>query len=83
MPSYFKSLSEYNESQRVDKELNKIRKEMRNLEKESIYHIFLLRLYENTMYGDGKLYDKLKAYYYNATNSNPGEEQKDLTEILK
>ena len=28
-------------------------------------------------------YDKLKAYYYNATNSNVGEEQKDLTEILK
>lgn len=83
MPSYFKSLSEYNESQRVDKELNKIREEMRNLEKEKIYHNFLLRLYENTMYGDGKLYDKLKAYYYNATNSNVGEEQKDLTEILK
>ena len=83
MPSYFKNLSEWNESQRVDKELNKIRKEMQNLEKESIYHNFLLRLYENTMYGDGKLYDKLKAYYYNATNSNPGEEQKDLIEILK
>ena len=56
---------------------------MRNLEKEIIYHNFLLRLYENTMYGDGKMYDKLKAYYYNATNSNAGEEQKDLTEILK
>ena len=51
--------------------------------KYKIYHNFLLRLYENTMYGDGKLYDKLKAYYYNATNSNVGEEQKDLTEILK
>ena len=83
MPSYFKSLSEYNESQRVDKELNKIREEMRNLEKEKIYHNFLLRLYENTMYGDGKMYDKLKSYYYNATNSNAGEKQKDLTEILK
>lgn len=51
--------------------------------KEKIYHNFLLRLYENTMYGDGKMYDKLKSYYYNATNSSPGEEQKDLTEILK
>ena len=51
--------------------------------KELIYHNFLLRLYENTMYGDGKMYDKLKSYYYNATNSNVGEEQKDLTEILK
>mgnify|MGYP003606161019 FL=1 len=51
--------------------------------KERIYHEFLLRLYENTMYGDGKLYDNLKSYYYSATNSNPGEEQKDLTEILK
>lgn len=51
--------------------------------KEKIYHNFLLRLYENTMYGDGKMYDKLKSYYYNATNSNTGEEQKDLTEILK
>ena len=29
------------------------------------------------------MYDKLKSYYYNATNSNAGEEQKDLTEILK
>ena len=56
---------------------------MRNLEKEKIYHNFLLRLYENTMYGDGKMYDKLKSYYYNATNSSPGEEQKYLTEILK
>ena len=55
--------------------------EMKN--KERIYHEFLLRLYENTMYGDGKLYDNLKSYYYSATNSNPGEEQKDLTEILK
>ena len=44
---------------------------------EIIYHNFLLRLYENTMY------DKLKSYYYNATNSNAGEEKKDLTEILK
>ena len=52
-------------------------------DKERIYHKFLLKLYENTMYGDGKLYDKLKAYYYNATNSNAGEEQKDLIEILK
>lgn len=34
-------------------------------------------------HGDGKMYDKLKSYYYNATNSNAGEEQKDLTEILK
>ena len=40
--------------------------------KEIIYHNFLLRLYE-----------KLKSYYYNATNSNAGEEKKDLTEILK
>ena len=52
-------------------------------DKERIYHGFLLKLYENTMYGDGKLYDKLKTYYYNATNSNVGGEQKDLTEILK
>ena len=52
-------------------------------DKEIIYHNFLLRLYENTMYGDGKMYDKLKAYYCNATNSNVGGEQKDLTEILK
>lgn len=52
-------------------------------EQEKIYHNFLLRLYENTMYGDGKMYDKLISYYYNATNSNAGEEQKDLTEILK
>ena len=52
-------------------------------DKERIYHKFLLKLYENTMYGDGKLYDKLKAYYYNATNSNAGEEQKDLTKILE
>ena len=51
--------------------------------KEIIYHNFLLRLYENIMYGDGKMYDKLKSYYYNATNSNAGEKQKDLTEILK
>ena len=48
-------------------------------DKERIYHEFLLKLYENAMYGDGKL----TAYYYNATNSNVGEEQKDLTEILK
>ena len=53
------------------------------INKYKIYHNFLLRLYENTMYGDGKLYDKLKAYYYNATNSNAGEEQKDLTKILE
>ena len=52
-------------------------------DKERIYHEFLLRLYENTMYGDGKMYDKLKAHYYNATNSNEFEEQKDLTEILE
>ena len=53
-------------------------------DKEIIYHNFLLRLYENTMYGDGKkCMIKLKSYYYNATNSNVGEEQKDLTEILK
>lgn len=51
--------------------------------KERIYHEFLLKLYENTMYGDGKLYNKLKVYYYNATNSNAGEEQKDLTKILE
>ena len=51
--------------------------------KEIIYHNFLLRLYENTMYGDGKMYYKLKSYYYSATNSNAGEEKKDLTEILK
>ena len=51
--------------------------------KEIIYHNFLLRLYENTMYGDGKMYDKLKSYYYNATNSNAGEKQKDLTKILE
>ena len=51
--------------------------------KEEIYHNFLLKLYENTMYGDGKMYYKLKSYYYNATNSNDGGEQKDLTEILK
>lgn len=56
---------------------------LRQQEKEKIYHIFLLRLYENTMYGDGKLYDNLKSYYYNATNSNSGEEQKDLTKILE
>lgn len=52
-------------------------------EKEKIYHNFLLKLYESTIYGDGRMYDKLIAYYYNATNSNAGEEQKDLTEILK
>lgn len=52
-------------------------------DKERIYHEFLLRLYENTQYGDGKLYYKLKSYYYNATNSNAGEEQKDLTKILE
>ena len=52
-------------------------------ENERIYHNFLLRLYENTMYGDGKLYNRLKAYYYNATNSNASEEQKDLTKILE
>lgn len=51
--------------------------------KEKIYHNFLLKLYENTMYGDGKMYDKLTTYYYNATNSNAEEEQKDLIEILK
>lgn len=34
-------------------------------------------------YGDGKMYDKLKSYYYNATNSNASEEQKDLTKILE
>ena len=81
---YFKNLSEYNEPNRIDKELDKIKKSMEGLrQQEKIYHNFLLRLYENTMYGDGKMYDKLKSYYYNATNSNAGEEQKDLTEILK
>ena len=51
-------------------------------DKERIYHEFLLRLYENTMYGDGKMYDNLKAYYYNATNSNAGEDVK-LIEVLR
>ena len=50
---------------------------------EIIYHNFLLRLYENTMYGDGKMYDKLKAYYYNATNSNEFDEDFKLIEVLK
>lgn len=49
----------------------------------TIYHNFLLRLYENTMYGDGKMYDKLKAYYYNATNSNEFEEDVKLIEVLR
>lgn len=83
---HFKNLPGYNESNRIDKELDKIKKSMESLrqqEKERIYHNFLLRLYENTMYGDGKLYDNLKVYYYNATNSNAGEEQKDLTKILE
>ena len=52
-------------------------------EQEKIYHNFLLKLYESTIYGDRKMYDKLRAYYYNATNSNEGEEQKDLINILK
>lgn len=49
----------------------------------TIYHNFLLKLYENTMYGDGKIYDKLKAYYYNATNSNEFDEDFKLIEVLK
>lgn len=48
-----------------------------------IYHNFLLKLYENTMYGDGKKYDKLKAYYYNSTNSNEFDESVKLLELLK
>ena len=64
-------------------EIYKTKLEIDMKNKEIIYHNFLLRLYENTMYGDGKMYDKLKSYYYNVTNSNVGEEQKDLTEILK
>ena len=50
---------------------------------ERIYHNSLLKLYENTMYGDGKMYDKLKAYYYNATNSNEFDEDFKLIEVLK
>ena len=49
----------------------------------TIYHNFLLKLYENIKSGDRSSYINLAAYCYNVSNWNELDEDIKLIEVLK